>query len=215
MKNDYSNSFVDVDEDDDFQHFDDISELSECDSILGLGNKKKKAEKKIRKAEKALKKGNVAKAQRKLDKAIQKGAKATDLEQAGLLPKIQSEQNKINAADKNTTDFVSAASANSSNNVPNPTPLPSPVPIDPNTKADAPYTQGSGDMSTLAAQSSGGGDISEMPIDQPADDPIQDDGETGIPVTVQNETKKFPIAIVLVAIAGVIFAVIYFTKKHK
>jgi len=71
---------------------DDTDSFGNSDSLFGLGNQKKRAERKIKKAEKKLEKGKTKKAERKLEKGT------------SILGKIQEQQSKLISAKQQIGD---------------------------------------------------------------------------------------------------------------
>lgn len=169
---------------------------AEPDEIFGLGNKKRKAERKLRKAEKALAHGRYKKAERKLGKAIKKGAQVAENQRGALLSQIKGTEEHLNLANEAKDKFINAAS-------PQPTLLPGVTKMDSSTLANAPSVEGSGLAMPLGGGSS---EIGMGNISQPKAP------DTGIPVVVHNKKPNYLLiaVVVFVLIGGFLFLL-----KHK
>jgi hypothetical protein len=191
---------------------------SPADYIFGLGNKAKKAEKKIKKAEKALDKGNVKKAERKLDKAEKKISKSG-------APMDEALTNKLLAADADVTAYKQQQDELSK--------LRNPVvsvtnqqqnngggyiePLDPIAQGAGASIPGSGSLNQ-----SGGGDISGGELtgeelasslnqsEQPTQDVTSDE-----PQPADETTKSKNTGLIIIVVLAVIIGAYFYFKKHK
>jgi hypothetical protein len=193
-----------------FAGWDSVETLQEAnppDSILGLGNKKKKAEKKLKKAEKALAQGNTKKAERKIDKAIKKGAQVADKNRGELAAQIKVTQEKVDAENATKAAFKES--------VQRPPKLVEEIqPMDPITLPDSPDVPGSG--LTTPISGGGGGDMGgsyeyetqggEMVEEQPIEG-----GELPPVVITNKKTNWLIVAAVVFALVGIFL----YLKKRK
>jgi hypothetical protein len=193
-----------------FSGFDSVEALTSSnniapDYIFGLGNKKKKAEKKLAKAEKALEKGNVKKAQRKIDKAIKKGAQVASDKVGDLAQQINAEQTKLDSEVEKKAEFKRASKPKQSIAI---------LPIEPSVLQDSPSIPGSGisqpidSGGNVSGGGSGGGEMSAAP--DPGE-PEPKDGGTMPEVVIKNKTTN-PL-LVAIGIFVLIGIVLYLKRK--
>lgn len=191
----------------DVQAFTDIDSLSghiEPDNFLV--NKKKKAERQLRKAEAAISSGNTRKGQRILNRAQKNIGKYKKGDTSVLQAQLLDDQKKLTSVNDTTAANLQAVDRTKQSQ------LSAPKLIDPVTQSDAPQVQGSG--ATMTASGGGGGGGGEMAAtpDQTATDKTATDGGTMEPVTVTNK-KTNPLFIALAAF--VLIGIVFFLKRKK
>jgi hypothetical protein len=184
----------------------DLSKFS-SDSIMGLGNKKKKAEKKLAKAEKALAHGNTAKAQKKIDKAAKKIGKEEKRDTTETQQRLLADQQAVTSGLNAKNDTLSKVETAKK--------LDTPMPIDPSTLQDSPNISGSGLSMPLGSGGSGGGGdmLEQQGTGEPSADGTtpQPDGNTMDNVTITN--RKYNPLLIGAVIFAIIGIILFLTRK--
>lgn len=169
--------------------------LDGADYILGLGSKKKKAKKKVRKSERLLAKGNVAGAERKLRKA-EKKAPIVELEQ-----KFKDTAAKIEA--KKIKDAPPPPSNIAAENLSNVPPLPQ--------NQITPTTQ---DVAPQIGESTGAiGEMSSDPQIDLQDNPIDGGVMPNVTITNAPKSKLFTYLIIGAVALLIVFLILKSKKK--
>jgi len=199
------------------KNFDNTEAIGGADYLFGGAKAKaRKAARKVKKADKALEKGNVKKAERKLGKAVKKMSKAPQSKQAELTEKISTTAAKVLDRKQNIQNVKDTLSQQPVSSAPVTDNGVNILPIEPVAQANQNYPDITGMTGNVAAPVSGGGGGGggDYPSDMPLDE-VQDDwneaAQIGEGENPETETKK-GLPAILIVIALIIAAYFIFKK---
>lgn len=196
-----------------------VEDFVGADSILGLGNKKKQAERKLKRAERKIAKGKTRAAERLQNKAGKILSRIQDKQ--GMQVQLAGQLAAVNAGNDQAAMALRSANESLYPQTQPDAPAPMPLSVQPmsNTGSSSSPSMGGGgsiDYGSISDTSTLTGVESEAPNTSPNDEPT---GELAkikeLPGVSVKSGKKGSVALIIIGVVVIVFAVIYFSKRKK